>query len=74
MKIEIKESLTPSTEFEYPCILESTSTGLVIFAPEEGENSIVMKEDGSGYKQGESFGNFDPVCFKLFTGSITLSN
>lgn len=73
MKIEIKDTPASSRDFQYPCILESTTTGLIIFAPSEGENSIVLKED-SYNKVGEYFGEFDPRCFKLFTGSITLSN
>ena len=73
MKIEVNEFKNRQDNFKYPCLLKSTDNDLVILAPEEGRDAIVV-QGNMHWVAGQHYGQFDPGSFRVFKGTVTISS
>ena len=60
-------------EITFPCLLQSSISDVVIFAPENGKHAIVMLGNES-WEDGQYYGDYRTGEFELYGGTITLSN
>lgn len=72
MDSKVTHKVSPP-KFKFPCLLEAKSTpGMVVFFYEEGKGIVVSKD--TGWKLGKYSDDWDKYGWKLFEGSVELSN
>jgi len=71
MKVEIV-SMLKNKKIKYPCLLESTITGSIIFFWAEGDGVILVSK--GDMHVGDDINGRNMRDFKPFNGSIMLSN
>ena len=74
MKVEVNEVEQQTVDgFIYPCLLKSVDTRLVLFCVDSTEDPLVLVADDDCL-EGDRYDDFQEKDFKLFQGSVTLSN
>ena len=74
VKVEVNEvEQQISYGFIYPCLLKSVDTELVLFCVDSADDPLVLVSDDD-WSEGDRYEGFEEKDFRLFRGSVTLSN